>query len=163
MVAIIPDQNERDNKDKNRDISIATLNVDTMRGRSSENVEMLSRGMINICFVRESRWRSESARKIAGRNSHYKIFWKRNDSESARVGELVGEKWIDSVISVVRYGTGLIMLQSLCGKSIINFVCAYAPGPHSQGFSQHHIGYGYGTRNQEGMSILDLCAATDLS
>ena len=42
MAAIIPDQNERDNKDKNRDIRIATLNVDIMRGRSNETVEMLS-------------------------------------------------------------------------------------------------------------------------
>ena len=36
-------------------------------------------------------------------------------------------------------------------------------GHHSQGFSQHHGEYGYGTRNQEGMRILDLCAATDLA
>ena len=34
---------------------------------------------------------------------------------------------------------------------------------HSQGFSQHHDRYGYGTWNQEAMRILDLCAATDLA
>ena len=36
-------------------------------------------------------------------------------------------------------------------------------GQHSQGFSWHHGWYGYGTQNQEGMRILDLCAATDLA
>ena len=36
-------------------------------------------------------------------------------------------------------------------------------GLHSQGFSQHHGGCGYGTQIQEGMRILDLCAATDLT
>ena len=36
-------------------------------------------------------------------------------------------------------------------------------GQHSQGFSRHHGGYGYGTRNQEGLRVLDLCAATDLA
>ena len=36
-------------------------------------------------------------------------------------------------------------------------------GQDSQGFSWHHGGYGYGTRNQEGTRILDLCAATDLT
>ena len=34
---------------------------------------------------------------------------------------------------------------------------------HSQGFSRHHGGYGYGTRNQEVMRIPDLCVATDLA
>ena len=36
-------------------------------------------------------------------------------------------------------------------------------GLHRQGFSQHHGGCGYGTQIQEGMRILDLCAATDLT
>ena len=36
-------------------------------------------------------------------------------------------------------------------------------GQHSQGFSRHDDGYGYGTENQEEMKILDLCAATDLA
>ena len=40
---------------------------------------------------------------------------------------LVAEKWVDNVILVVRHNTRLIMLQLLCGKSIINFVCVYAP------------------------------------
>ena len=35
-------------------------------------------------------------------------------------------------------------------------------GQHSQGFSQHCGGYGYGIRNQERMRILVLSAATDL-
>lgn len=36
-------------------------------------------------------------------------------------------------------------------------------GQQSQEFSRHHGGYGYGTRNQEGMSISDLCAAPDFA
>ena len=36
-------------------------------------------------------------------------------------------------------------------------------GQHSQGFNRHHGGYGYGTANQEGMRILDICAANDLA
>ena len=82
------------------------------------------------------------------------------------------------------------MLWVLCGKSTINFVCmllnlvsslvlftSIAPlailvmaggfnghvGQHSQEFSRHHGGYGYGTQNQEGMSISDLCAAPDFA
>ena len=71
----------------------------------------------------------ESAQKIAETNSHYKFFWKRDDSVSRGVGVLIAEKCIDNVISVVRHSTRLIMLRLLCGKSIINFACVYAPQP----------------------------------
>ena len=36
-------------------------------------------------------------------------------------------------------------------------------GQHIQDFSPHPGGYDYGTRNQERMRILDICAATDLA
>ena len=50
-----------------------------MRGQSNEIVKTLSRRLIDICCVQESRWRVESARKIAGRNSYNTFFWKGND------------------------------------------------------------------------------------
>ena len=71
---------------------------------------MLSRRLIDICCVQESRQRGESAQKIAGRNSYYKFFWKRDDSSSGGVGVLVARKWIDNVVSEVRHSTRLIML-----------------------------------------------------
>ena len=40
---------------------------------------------------------------------------------------MVAGKWIDNILSVVRHSTRLIMLRLLCGKSIIIFVCVYAP------------------------------------
>ena len=44
MVAIVPGQGERSaSKDVKSDIRITTLNVGTMRGRSNETVEMLSK------------------------------------------------------------------------------------------------------------------------
>ena len=56
MVAIVPGRGERSaGKEINRDIRITTLNVATMRGRSDEIVEILSRRLIDICCVQESR------------------------------------------------------------------------------------------------------------
>ena len=130
MVAIVPGQGERSaGKEVNRDTRIATLNVGTMRNRSNEIVEMLSRRLVDICYVQESRWKGESALNTAGRYYFYKFFWKGDDFGSGGVGVLVARKWIDNVISVVRHCTRLIMLRLLCGKSIINFVCVYAPQP----------------------------------
>ena len=75
MVANVPGQAERSaGKEVNRDIRIATLNVGTMWGRSNDNVEMMSRKLIDICCVQESRWRGESAWKTSGRNSYNQFF-----------------------------------------------------------------------------------------
>ena len=93
MVAIVPSQGERSaNKEVSRGILIATLNVGTMRGRSDKIVEMLSRRHTIICSVQESRWKGESARKIAWRNFYCKFFWKGYDSVSGGVGILVAGK-----------------------------------------------------------------------
>ena len=127
MVAIVPGQCERfAGKEVNRatvNMGIATVNMGTMRGRSNGIFDMLSRRLKDICRVQESRWRGESAQKIAERNYYYKFFWNGNDSDSGGVGVFVAGKWIDTVISVVRHSTRLIMLRLLCGKPIINFVC----------------------------------------
>ena len=85
----------------NRDVSISTLNVDTMS--CNEVVEMVSRRLTDICCVQELRWRGESARNIARGNSCNKFFWKGDDSGSGHVGVLFAEKWIDNVISVVSH------------------------------------------------------------
>ena len=56
MLAIVQCQGQRSaGKKVHRDIQIATLNVGTMRGRSNEIVEILSRRLIDICCVQESR------------------------------------------------------------------------------------------------------------
>ena len=85
--------------------------MSTMKGRSNAITEMLSRRLIDICWVQESRSRGASAREIAGKSSYYKIYLKGEDFGSGDVGELVAGKWVDKVISVVRHSTRLIILQ----------------------------------------------------
>ena len=54
---------------------IASWNIGTMRGRSSEIVETITRRTIDLCCVQEVRWRGASARHIIGKDSRYKFFW----------------------------------------------------------------------------------------
>ena len=56
-------------------LRIVTLNVVTMRGRSAEIIEMLSKHNVDICCVQETRWKGESAQNILGKNCHYNFFW----------------------------------------------------------------------------------------
>ena len=50
-------------------LRIASLNVGTLRGRSSEVVETLTRRQVDICCLQEMRWRGGSAHVITGENS----------------------------------------------------------------------------------------------
>ena len=183
-------------------LRIASLNVGTMRGRAAEIVEMLSRQNIDICCVQETRWKGESARKIMGKDSHYKFFWKGDESGHGGVGVLIKEKWIESVLSIARVSSRIILMKMLIEKTLFNITCVYAPqvglsnqekdtfyeqlltsihsvddselhfiagdfnghvGKESVNFDGYHGGKGYGTRNPEGLRILDLCSATDMA
>ena len=75
-------------------LSIASLNVGRLRVRPNEVVEMFWRG-IDLCCIKECRWRSASARMIKGKDSRCKCFWIDNELRTDVVGALLAEKWID--------------------------------------------------------------------
>ena len=75
-------------------LKIASLNVVTLRGRSSEVVETMSRRGIALCCIQECRWRGASTRMIEGKDSRYKCFWIGNKLGAGGVGVLLAEKWI---------------------------------------------------------------------
>ena len=71
---------------------IAFWNIGTMRGRSSEIVETITRRNVDLCCVQEVRWRGASARHITGKDSRYKFFWVSNNQGTSGVGVLLAEK-----------------------------------------------------------------------
>ena len=76
-------------------LKIASWNIGTMRGRSSEIVETITRRNVDLCCVQEVRWRDALARYITGKDSRYKFFW--NDQG---IGVLLAEKWVDKVYDI---------------------------------------------------------------
>ena len=72
---------------------IASWNIGTMRGRSSEIVETITRRNVDLCCVQEVRWRGASARHITGKDSRYKFFWVGNNQGTSGVGVLLAETW----------------------------------------------------------------------
>ena len=106
---------------------IATLNVGTMRGRSSEVVETISRRGIDLCCVQEVRWRGASARFITGKDDRYKFFWVGNNAGTGGVGILLAEKWVEKVFDVNRVSDRILLFKLLVGETIITVVSVYAP------------------------------------
>ena len=99
MVAVQPDRQYTKFHDiiKNKQtntLRMASLNVGTLRGRSREVVETMSRRGIDLCCIQECRWRGagESARIIDGKDSTYKCFWITNKLGRGGVGVLLAEK-----------------------------------------------------------------------
>ena len=71
---------------------VGTLNVGTLRERSGEVVETLTRRDIDVCCLQEVRWRGASAQMITGKDSEYKFFWVGNNKGTGGVGLIISKK-----------------------------------------------------------------------
>ena len=112
-------------------LRVATWNLGTMKGRSAEVIETLSRRRVDICGVQEHRWRgglkTNQVRYLKGKNSEYKFFFCANDSGLGGVGILLAENWADKVIEVQRPCDRIILLKLIIGKAVTTFISVYAP------------------------------------
>ena len=122
-----PDQKQKQKQKESEKFRVATANVGTLRGRSSEVVETLSRRKIDICCLQEVRWRGAGTRMITGKDSQYKLFLVGNKDGSSGVSILIAEKWVDKVICVNRVNDRLMLLKVLVGKRVVAIISAYAP------------------------------------
>ena len=57
----------------------------------------------------------------------YKFFWQGCNKGTAGVGVFITERWIDSVVDVVRVNKRIMYVKLVIGKQIVNVVSAYAP------------------------------------
>ena len=106
---------------------LATLNVGTMKGRSAEVVETISRRGFDLCCLQETRWRGGSARVIVGKDSKYKFFWLGNEQGTGGVGFLLAEKWVENVLEINRVSDRVCVIKINVGVSILTVVSVYAP------------------------------------
>ena len=88
----------------------------TMRGRSSEIVETITKRNVDLCCVPEVRWRGASARHITGKDSRYKFFWVGNNQCTSGVGVLLAEKWVDKVYDIKRVSNRIMLIKLLVGR-----------------------------------------------
>ena len=80
----------------------ATWNVSSMVCRPGELVDALHRRKIDLCCAQETRWKGGSARMLGAIVRRYKFFWHGCNKGTAGVGVFITERWIDSIVDVVR-------------------------------------------------------------
>ena len=85
-----------------RKLRIATWNVGTISGRSTEVVEAITRRKVDICSVQEVRWKGHGTRWINGRNSHAKLMYQGSEDGYGGVGIILQEMWQDNIVEVKR-------------------------------------------------------------
>ena len=103
----------------------------TLKKRSSEVVETLTRRRVDICSVQEHRWaggtEANQTRLMKGKNSNYKFYWCGNQMGLGGVGLLLAEKWIEKVFDVQRVSDRILLLRLVIDKTVFAFVSVYAP------------------------------------
>ena len=57
----------------------------------------------------------------------YTFFWQGCNKGTAGVGVVSADRWIDSVVDVVRVNERIMYVKLVIGKQIVNIVSAYAP------------------------------------
>ena len=82
---------------------------------------------ISSVLKRRSRWNGESVRIVGANGRRYKFFWQGCNQRTAGVGVFIAERWIDSVVNVVRVNERIMYVKLVIGKQIVNIVSAYAP------------------------------------
>ena len=103
-----------------RKFRVETLNVNILRGRVCETVETLSRRKVYVCCIQETRYCGGNCRTIKGKDTRYKLYWSRNDKDTAGVGMFVVEEWIEKVFEVQKVSNRIILV-----KPYIRPACGY--------------------------------------
>ena len=107
-----------------RKFRVGTLNVNTLRGRVCEVVETLSLRKVDVCCIQETRYSGGYCRIIKGKDTRYKLYWSRNDKDTAGVGVFVAEDWTEKVLEVQRVSDRIILVKLIVGQRVVTFfVC----------------------------------------
>ena len=87
-------------RSKSQDVRTATWDVSSMVSRSGEVVDALHRRKVDFCCAQETRWKG--AKMLGANGRRYTFFWQSCNKGTAGVGVFIADRWIDSVVNVVR-------------------------------------------------------------
>lgn len=108
-------------------VRVATWNIGNMSHQSGEVIEALHRRRVDVCCVKESRWKGGSARMLGMIGGGYKFFWQGCNEGTGGVEVLIAKKWIDRVLSVSRVNERILFVKFIIGKRLTKVISIYAP------------------------------------
>ena len=132
----------------------------SLTGKGKELVNEMKRRRIDIMGIQETKWEGNLARILGDR---YKVIYSGEVKKRNGVGVIVAEKWTKGVVSMNRVRDRLMAVKPSEGELLV--VCGDLNGhvgKESGGFEEVHRGYGYGNRNRERRSILEMAQQREL-
>ena len=118
-------------KKTNIKLRVATWNVGTLKTRSAEELEILSRRRVDICSVQEHRWkggiRANQVRILKGKSCKYCFYYCAHQSGLGGTGMLLAENWADKVIEDQCISDRILLLKLIIGKAVLTLLSTYAP------------------------------------
>ncbi|VDL85450.1 unnamed protein product [Nippostrongylus brasiliensis] len=103
---------------------VATLNVGTLTGRSSELAAALEHRRIDLCALQETRW-SGSKLRVIGRG--FEVLYFGSPKTTNGVGIAVSERFRYSISEVKRFSDRLMKIMVITRNERLHFLTAYAP------------------------------------
>ena len=79
----------------------------------------------DFCCDQETPRKGGNARMLDAIGRRYKLFWQGCNKGTA--GVFIAERWIDSVVDVVRVNERIMYVKLVIGKQLGNIVSSYAP------------------------------------
>ncbi|KAK6763221.1 hypothetical protein RB195_023798 [Necator americanus] len=104
-------------------VRLATLNVETLTGRSRELADSLRKRRVDICCVQETHWKGSKARELG---DGYKLIYHGTSNRNG-VGIILNESFRNSVTAVDRLSDRLMAVKVDTGEVELRVVSAYAP------------------------------------
>ena len=105
-------------------IQFSTWNVGSMSGKWGEISETLKRCCVDICCVREVKWKGQGARMIG---NGFKFLWSRSSKAVNGVGVIVANWLVGKTVEVERYSDRVMKVNIVIGDVVWEVVFCYCP------------------------------------
>ena len=107
-------------------LKVCTVHVGSLKGRSREVVEMLSRREVYKCCLQEVWYRGAGATSIGTKEEKYKLWYSGEEGGENGVGIFIKYELAKDVIEVERFGERM-MVKMVIGKTLYHIFSVYAP------------------------------------
>ncbi|GKD32808.1 ataxia telangiectasia mutated family protein, partial [Tanacetum coccineum] len=150
-------------------IRVGSWNVGSLTGKLFELCDVLGRHKVDIACFQETKWKGSRTNEGNG----YRLWYSGSKIARNGVGVILAVGLKDKVVQVTQRGDRIIAISIVIDGETVN-VCPSDQrliiggdlnghiGATAKGYAGVHGGFGYGSRNEEGRTILEFATAHDL-
>jgi len=82
---------------------------------------------VDVACIQETRWKGSGCKFCGAKGKRYKLLWMGSEERSDGVGIFLAEKWVGSVVNVLRHSKRVLILRMVLDNGLLNILTVYAP------------------------------------